>query len=157
MADFRLSKAFLDRLTWGYYDFGAGTPSHTLRLMLLNDTYDPNDATYGIDKYWQVTFPATFQTNYEVTGAGYTALGKALTGINVSLDVPTGVLTVDADDVVWTNSTITARYGLLWSDASSNSLDVPIGLVDFGSNKTSTSGDFTVQWGASGIFTMTLT
>lgn len=75
----------------------------------------------------------------EAAGAGYTAGGKALTGVVLSLD--SGVAVVDFNDVVWTDATITAAGALIYNSSKSNKA---IAVIDFGGSKTSTAGDFSV-------------
>lgn len=86
----------------------------------------------------------------EVSGTGYTAGGAALA--NKAVTEASRITKFDADDVVWTNSSITARYAVLY-ETTNNHL---ILCVDFGENKTSSGGSFTIQWDASGIFTLTV-
>jgi hypothetical protein len=57
----------------------------------------------------------------------------------------------DADDVVWTSSTITARGAVLYKDTGTPSTSPLICYIDFGSNKSSNGADFTIQWSSSGI------
>ena len=82
-----------------------------------------------------------YTTADEVVGAGYTAGGNTLTGATVSLSGTTAF--VDFDDTTWSAATITARGALIYNSSKSNKA---IAVLDFGSDKTSTSGDFTVQF-----------
>ena len=50
---------------------------------------------------------------------------------------------VDFDNVTWSSSTITARGALIFNDTNS---DTAVAVLDFGSDKSSTSGDFTIQF-----------
>lgn len=77
----------------------------------------------------------------EATGVGYTAGGLSLTGTTVSLTGTTAY--VDFVDAVWPASTITARGALIYNSSKSNKA---VGVLDFGTDKTSTTGDFTVQF-----------
>jgi len=79
----------------------------------------------------------------EVVGTGYTAGGNTLTGATVSLTGTTAF--VDFSDTSWTTATITARGALLYNSSKSNKA---IAVLDFGSDKTSTAGTFTVQFPA---------
>ena len=84
-----------------------------------------------------------YSTSNEVVGTGYTAGGNTLTGASVSLTGTTAF--VDFSDTTWTPATITARGALLYNSSKSNKA---VAVLDFGSDKTSTAGSFTVQFPA---------
>jgi hypothetical protein len=79
----------------------------------------------------------------EVVGAGYTAGGNTLSGATVTLDGSVAI--VDFNDSTWSNATITARGALLYNSSKSNKA---IAVLDFGADKSSSSGDFTVVFPA---------
>ena len=81
-----------------------------------------------------------YSTSDEVVGTGYTAGGNTLTGATVSLSGTTAY--VDFSDTTWSTATITARGALMYNSSKSNKA---IAVLDFGADKTSTAGDFTVQ------------
>jgi hypothetical protein len=83
-----------------------------------------------------------YSTSNEVSSSGtnYTAGGNTLTGATVSLSGTTAF--VDFADTSWTTATFTARGALIYNASKSNKA---IAVLDFGSDKTSTSGTFTVQ------------
>lgn len=81
-----------------------------------------------------------YSATNEVSGTGYTAGGNTLTGATVSLSGTTAY--VDFSDTTWTTATITARGALIYNSSKSNKA---IAVLDFGADKTSTAGDFTVQ------------
>lgn len=93
----------------------------------------------------------------EVTGTGYTAGGNALT--TTELTVATGVLTYDAANVEWTSSTITDAMAAVGYFARGGvaSADELVFLSDFVTAASSSNGTFTIQWSASGIFTVDFT
>ena len=82
-----------------------------------------------------------YSTSDEVVGTGYTAGGNTLTGATVSLSGTTAY--VDFSDTTWSTATITARGALMYNSSKSNKA---IAVLDFGADKTSTAGDFTVQF-----------
>jgi hypothetical protein len=82
-----------------------------------------------------------YSTSNEVVGAGYTAGGNTLTGATVSLSGTTAY--VDFADTTWAASTITARAALIYNSSKSNKA---IAVLDFGSDKTTTANNFTVQF-----------
>lgn len=84
-----------------------------------------------------------YTTSDEVVGTGYTAGGNTLTGATVSLTGTTAF--VDFSDTSWTTATITARGALIYNSSKSNKA---IAVLDFGSDKTSTAGTFTIQFPA---------
>ena len=83
-----------------------------------------------------------YSTSNEVSSSGtnYTAGGNTLTGATVSLSGTTAF--VDFADTSWASATFTARGALIYNSSKSNKA---IAVLDFGSDKTSTSGTFTVQ------------
>lgn len=82
-----------------------------------------------------------YSTSNEVVGAGYTAGGNTLTGATVSLSGTTAY--VDFSDTTWTTATITARGALIYNSSKSNKA---IAVLDFGADKTTSAGNFTVQF-----------
>tara|TARA_R110000822_G_scaffold30542_2_gene88994 strand:- start:155 stop:583 length:429 start_codon:yes stop_codon:yes gene_type:complete len=79
----------------------------------------------------------------QATGTGYSAGGKAVVAVTPALSGTTAL--VDFADLTWGSSSITARGALIYNDTNS---DKAVIVLDFGSNKTSSSGDFTVQFPA---------
>lgn len=82
-----------------------------------------------------------YTTSDEVVGAGYTAGGNTLTGAVISLDSSTAI--VDFTDTTWSSATITARGALIYNSSKANRA---IAVIDFGADKISTNGDFTVSF-----------
>lgn len=91
----------------------------------------------------------------EASGTGYVAGGQALTNKSIVYTGATNVIKLDADDVIWTNSTIpNVTHALLYDDTTANK--PVIGYVDFDGSFSSANGSFTVSWDASGIATITI-
>ena len=84
-----------------------------------------------------------YSTSNEVVGSGYTAGGNTLSGATISLSGSTAI--VDFTDTTWSSATITARGALIYN---SSKADRAIAVLDFGSDKSSTNGDFTVVFPA---------
>jgi hypothetical protein len=82
-----------------------------------------------------------YTTSDEVIGVGYTAGGNTLTGATISTSGTTAF--VDFTDTTWTTATITARGALIYDSSKSNKA---VAVLDFGADKTSTAGDFTIQF-----------
>jgi hypothetical protein len=75
----------------------------------------------------------------EVTGTGYTAGGKTLTGYAAASG--SDVAWIDWADPVWTTATFTARGAIIYNSSKSNKI---LGIWDFGLDVTSTGSDFTL-------------
>lgn len=119
---------------------------HDIRVALLKASYSP-----GAHEYWSDV------STHEVSGAGYQAGGKSLANKSVTVNTTTGVATFDADDVNWADSTITARYAVIYNNTPEQSDQKQlICIIDFGEDKISTSGNFTIEWDANGIFRLTI-
>jgi len=95
-------------------------------------------ALYTSSATLDATTTAYTATN-EVSGTGYVAGGQALTTVAPTSSGTTAYL--DFDDETWTSSTITARGALIYNSDQSNK---SVAVLDFGADKTSTAGDFTV-------------
>jgi hypothetical protein len=80
-----------------------------------------------------------YSSTNEVVGTGYTAGGNTLTGAAISVDGTTAI--VDFADSTWSTATITARGALIYNASKSNKA---IAVLDFGADKSSSAGDFTV-------------
>jgi hypothetical protein len=76
----------------------------------------------------------------EVSGTNYTAGGAALTRVDPSTSSTTAL--TDFADLTFSNATVTARGALIYNDSASG--DPSVVVLDFGGDKTSTAGDFTV-------------
>ena len=100
--------------------------------------------TYKIALYTSTaTLDATttvYSATNEVVGTGYTAGGATLSGYSVTLSGTTAVLDWTTDPS-WASATITARGALIYNSTKSNKA---VYVLDFGADKTSTSGTFTV-------------
>ena len=89
------------------------------------------------------SFDATttaYTTSNEVTGTNYTAGGNTLTRVDPTSSGTTAF--TDFADTTWASSTITARGAMIYNDTAAGNPAVVI--LDFGADKTSTNGDFTV-------------
>jgi len=61
----------------------------------------------------------------------------------------------DADDVTWSNSTITARGAVVYKDSGTPATSWLICYIDFGSDYSSVAGDFKIAWNSEGIVNIT--
>jgi hypothetical protein len=82
----------------------------------------------------------------EVSNSGqYTAGGGDL--VNVGTSVASGVAITDFNDLSFTGVTLTARGALIYN-TSATVTNAAVAVLDFGSDKTATSGTFTIQFPA---------
>lgn len=84
-----------------------------------------------------------YSTASEVVGTGYTAGGNTLTNIAPISSGTTAFL--DFDDTTWAASTITASGALIYNSSQANRA---VAVLDFGGSKSSSSGNFTIQFPA---------
>ena len=83
-----------------------------------------------------------YTTSNEVSGTGYTAKGSSLTRVDPSTSGTTAI--TEFANITFSSSSITARGCLIFNDSASG--DPAVCALDFGGDKTSSSGDFTVQF-----------
>lgn len=133
-----VSKALNKEVDWDTDD---------IRVMLVSSTYSPNQDTHD--------YIDDVQT-FEVSGTGYTAGGIALTSKTNTYDPSSNTVVLDAADVTWVNSTITARYAVIYNNTGASSAAKPlIAYADFVSDQSSTAGNFTITWDPAGIVRLT--
>jgi hypothetical protein len=139
------------RLADGTFDMDNA--SLGLKMALFLSTSNCNTLSVGTGVYGDLT-------NEHANGNGYATGGQALTG---EVWTKSGsVSTFDCDNVVWTASggDIVARFGVIYADATLNSIVKPllaVCLLDTTpANVTATNGNtLTIAINASGVFTMT--
>lgn len=135
------------------YNFGKGElinggidlDTDDIKVALVTVTYTPDIDVH--EDFADIT--------NEVVGTGYTAGGKSLTTKSVTVDDGNDRAVFDADDVTWTASTITARAAILYKNTGVAATSTLIAYFDFGSDQSSSAGDFTIEWNATGILTLT--
>jgi hypothetical protein len=118
----------------------------TIKVALTTSSYTPNQDTH--DYFNDVT--------NEVSGTGYTAGGNTLASKTITYDDANNVIVLDAADSTWASSTITARYAVVYASTGTASTSPLIGYVDFGSDQSSTNGNFTITWDSTGIVRVTV-
>jgi hypothetical protein len=121
---------------------GIDFDTDTIKVMLLDSSHSNNIDTQE--------FIDDVSTN-EVSGTGYTAGGATLGSVVVSADTTDDEGVVDAADTTWSSSTITAHYAAIYKDTGTAGTS-PIALIlDLGADKSSSAGDFTIQWDSEGV------
>lgn len=119
--------SFKKELLEGLHNF-KNSGGDTFKLAL----YD-NNATF-------TAATTAYTTSNEVSGTGYTAGGDSLVRVDPTTSGTTAY--VDFGDLTFSDATITARGALIYnSSAGSNNAVV---VLDFGGDKASTNGDFTI-------------
>jgi len=130
-----VANSFKKELLEGEHNF-AFSGGDTFKLALYVSTATLNSAT------------TAYTTTGEVTASGqYTAGGGALVKPNPSTSVASGVAIVDFADLSFTGVTITARGALIYN-TSATVTNAAVAVLDFGGDKTATSGTFTIQFPA---------
>ena len=133
--------SFKAELMLAVHDFRVtGGDTFKLALYTSSATIDANTTAYTASN--------------EVTGTNYTAGGGTLTRLGVvtsNNNASTGVGFTDFSDLTFANATITARGALIYnntpsanSNANTTLTNAAVCALDFGSDKTSTDGDFTI-------------
>lgn len=118
-----------------------------INVMLTTSTYTPNQDTHQYKS----------SVTNEVTGTGYTALGKTLATKVLAYTAATNVWNFDAADVTWTTATLTARYAVIYDGTPASDATRPLlAYVDFGGDQSSAGGDFQIVWASSGILSVTV-
>ena len=124
-----ICNSFKQEILQGEHNFTASS-GDTFNLALYTSS-----ATLGAST-------TAYTATNEVSGTGYTAKGNALTSVTPTLDSSTAVC--DFADTSFTSASFTARGCLIFND--SHSSDAAVCAIDFGSDKTVTSGTFTIQF-----------
>jgi hypothetical protein len=123
--------SFKQALLDGEMDFSSDT-AQTFKIALYTSSATLSAAT------------TAYSVTNEVSGTGYSAGGNTLT---ISANPTTSGTTafLDFADTTWSSATITARGALIYKSGGSNPA---VAVLDFGADKTSTAGDFTIQFPA---------
>jgi hypothetical protein len=124
--------SFKKELMFGVHDFANGADTFKIALYTSSATLDDTTTAYSA-------------TN-ETSGTGYSAGGGVLTNVDPSTSGTTAF--TDFADETWSTASITARGALIYnSTPNTTSISVTnpsVVVLDFGADKTSTAGDFTV-------------
>lgn len=129
--------------------FGDGTmvdlDGDTIKLALLTSSYTPDfDAHDFFDDV----------SANEVAASGTYSAGGATLTVTLTQDNTDDEGVFDAADVTFTTATITARYAVIYKSTGNAATSPLICLIDFGSNQTSTTGNFVITFAAEGILNL---
>ena len=130
-----MCSSFKQELLEGAHNF-KNSGGDTFKLAMYTNSSSFNAAT------------TAYTTSNEVSGSGYSAGGGTLTRVDPSVSSTTAL--TDFSDLTFTNATVTARGALIYNTTTgsgSGTTDTVV-VLDFGSDKTSTAGDFTIQFPA---------
>ena len=120
--------SFKKELLQGVHDFTAST-GDSFKLALYTSSASLTAAT------------TAYTSSNEVGASGsYSAGGGALTNVTPTTSGTTAF--TDFSDLTFTSATITARGALIYNDTAAG--DPSVVVLDFGSDKTSTAGDFQI-------------
>ena len=101
---------------------------------------------------------SVYSTSNEVVSSGGYAPGVGtLTGVTISLGATSaagGSAIIDFADISFTSTTFSARGALIYNSSNSNKA---IAVLDFGSDKVSTNGTFTISFPAAAASTAIIT
>lgn len=118
-----LTDSFKSQVLQGVHDFNTDT--FYLALYSAEASLGADTTVYGVSN--------------EVSGTGYTAGGKAMTGVSVASSGGTAYVTFS--NVSWDPASFTARAALIYNASKGNKA---VAVLDFGADKTATN-IFTVQ------------
>lgn len=125
--------SFKQQLLQGQHNFTAST-GHTFKLALFTSA-----ATLGAST-------TNYSTTNESVGSGYTAGGGTLSNVTPTTSGTTAF--TDFADLTFSAATITANGALIYNtttDGGTGTTDA-VAVLAFGGDKTSTNGDFTIQF-----------
>ena len=125
--------SFKSELLGGIHDLDT----HTLKLALIKAS---PSGTYGAAT---TNYSTVTGNSDEASGTNYSAGGQNLDGAAISVNGTTAI--ADFTDEVFASATISADGCIIYNSSASNKA---ICLIDFGGTKTSTNGDFTIQFPA---------
>ena len=133
-----LTNSFKTELLKGLHSFdtaGATPAGNVFKIALYNSSADLGTTT------------TAYTTTEELaTATGYTRPGNTL--VNTGVGVSTVTSYTDFTDTSWTSASFTARGCLIYNSSSITGLttDAAVCSIDFGGDKTVSSGTFTIQF-----------
>jgi len=129
-----ICNSFKQEILEAEHNFTAST-GNTFNLALYDSGADLSKTTTAYTSSEEIT---------NTSGSAYSAKGNALTSVTPVLDSDTAVC--DFADTSWSSASFTARGCLIFND--SHASDASVCAIDFGGDKTVTSGTFTVEFPA---------
>lgn len=145
--DGQIYNNFKEQVMEGVFNLASG--GHTLKQILLTG-HTPNIDTH--------TVYADVSANEYGTGSGYTAGGSTISGQDVTQDNTNDRGVFDASDLTYSSlgplTPNTPSHTIMYDDTPSSPADPLIAYWELGTTATN-GGNYTLQWGASGIILLT--
>ena len=113
----------------------TATSGDTFNLALYTSSATLNKSTTAYSSSNEIS---------NTSGSAYSAKGKALTSVTPVLSSDTAVC--DFANISWTSASFTSRGCLIFNDSAAS--DQSVCAIDFGGDKTVTSGTFTIEFPA---------
>jgi len=135
-----ICNSFKQEILEAEHNFTVAPAGNTFNLALYDSSADLSKTTTAYTSSEEITNTA---------GSAYSAKGNALTSVTPVLDSDTAVC--DFANTSWTSASFTARGCLIFND--SHASDASVCAIDFGGDKTVTSGTFTVEFPAAAAST----
>ena len=138
-----VTTSFKSELLQGIHNFHNGSGGGTTTTTGTGNTFKIALFTSSATMSALTTAYAT-TNEVSATGTGYTAGGNTLTNVDPTTSGTTAL--TDFADLTFSNATVTANGALIFNDSASG--DPAVCALAFGADKTSTAGDFTIQFPA---------
>ena len=135
-----LQNSFKTELLKGYHTFLA-SGGNVFKIALYNSSADLTTTTTAY-----ATNPGGGADTELATATGYTRPGKALTNSGVGVTTVTSFTSFS--DISWTSASFTTRGCLIYNSSTVSGLTAGAAVcsIDFGGDKTVSSGTFTIQF-----------
>ena len=139
-----MASSFKQELLQGIHNFTNGSGGGTTTSTGTGNSF--KIALYTSDATLNASTTAFSSTNeVSTSGTNYSSGGVALTNVTPTLSSTTAL--TDFADAVFSSVSLTARGALIYnSSTTAGSANRAVVVLDFGADKTATSGDFTVQF-----------
>ena len=139
-----MASSFKQELLQGIHNFTNGSGGGTTTSTGTGNSF--KIALYTSDATINASTTAFSSTNeVSTSGTNYSSGGVALTNVTPTLSSTTAL--TDFADAVFSSVSLTARGAHIYnSSTTAGSANRAVVVLDFGADKTATSGDFTVQF-----------
>ena len=135
-----LCTSFKQEILQGIHNFTNGSGGGTTTSTGTGNTFKialfTSSASLGAST-------TAYADSNQASGTGYSAGGNTLTNVTPTTSSTTAL--TDFADTTWSSSSITARGALIYnSSTTAGSANRAVAVLDFGTDKTTSSGDFTI-------------
>ena len=144
-----MTTSFKVQILEGVHNFGSGvvratTAADKFKIALFTSSATLSAAT--------TAYTTTLSDEVSASGTNYATGGKTLTISQAPTSTGTTAW-LDFDDITWDSATITANGALIYNETQGNKA---VAVLAFGGDKTSTAGNFTIQFPAAASTTAIL-